>query len=245
MSGRSKLILFLRVIICQMVTSDLHRTRDIPTQIKNPELVERRRRQIADAAVRLFIVNGYDKTTTRQIAGAARLSIGSLYEYFATKEDVLYLVMDSIYREIEQALASASSKGHKGRAALKELIRQYFLACHRKSDYMLLLYQETHVLTRVWRKRVMKNELGITAIFEKVVRAVFEERCSIKPNAGRIQLTAHNISVLAHMWTFRRWALARNWDIEEYIDSQTGFIMAYIDKQLDDVTNEQEESAED
>ena len=30
-------------------------TKDIPTQIKNPELVKRRRRQIVDAAVQLFI----------------------------------------------------------------------------------------------------------------------------------------------------------------------------------------------
>ncbi len=228
-----------------MVTSNLHRTRDIPTQIKNPELVERRRRQIADAAVRLFIVNGYDKTTTRQIASAARLSIGSLYEYFATKEDVLYLVMDSIYMEIEQALASVCSKGSKGRAALKELIRQYFLACHRKSDYMLLLYQETHVLTREWRKRVLTNELAITAIFEKVVRAIFEAGDSKKPNAHHVQLTAHNISVMAHMWTFRRWALARDWKIEDYIESQTKFIMAYIDKQLHSGDGEPCDSAED
>ncbi|MFO7964823.1 MAG: TetR/AcrR family transcriptional regulator [Desulfobacterales bacterium] len=213
--------------------SDLHRTRDIPTQIKNPELVERRRRQIADAAVRLFVLNGYDKTTTRQIARASRLSIGSLYEYFATKEDVLYLVMDTIYQEIEKALSSVCSKGAKGRNALKDLIRQYFLVCHRMSDYMLLLYQETHVLTREWRKRVLKNELGITGIFETIVRAVFEAKGYKNPKSRHIQLTAHNISVMAHMWTFRRWALARDWDIEEYIEYQTGFIMAYIDKQLE------------
>lgn len=70
----------------------LSRTKDIPTQIKNPDLVNRRRRQIADAAVQLFIDNGFHKTTTRQIARKAGVSIGSLYEYIASKEDVLYLV---------------------------------------------------------------------------------------------------------------------------------------------------------
>ena len=30
-------------------------TKDIPTQVKDPDLVQRRRRQIADAAVQLFI----------------------------------------------------------------------------------------------------------------------------------------------------------------------------------------------
>ena len=52
---------------------------NIPTQIKNQDLVELRRRQIIDAAVQLFIEKGFHKTTTRQIARASGLSIGSLY----------------------------------------------------------------------------------------------------------------------------------------------------------------------
>jgi len=51
----------------------------IPTQVKNQALVTQRRRQIVDAAVNLFIENGFHKTTTRQIAKAAGISIGSLY----------------------------------------------------------------------------------------------------------------------------------------------------------------------
>ena len=45
---------------------DLPRTEDIPTQVKDPDLVKRRRRQIADAAVQLFIEKGFHKTTTRK-----------------------------------------------------------------------------------------------------------------------------------------------------------------------------------
>ena len=40
---------------------ELNRIKDIPTQVKDPELVDRRRRQIADAAVQLFIDKGFDK----------------------------------------------------------------------------------------------------------------------------------------------------------------------------------------
>ena len=90
-----------------------HETQGIPTQVKNQALVAQRRRQIVDAAVNLFIENGFHKTTTRQIAQAAGISIGSLYEYIATKEDVLYLVCDAIHAEIEQGVAEALEPGQK------------------------------------------------------------------------------------------------------------------------------------
>ena len=37
---------------------------EVETQIKNQELVQERRRQIVDAAAKLFIKHGYTKTTT-------------------------------------------------------------------------------------------------------------------------------------------------------------------------------------
>jgi len=100
-----------------------NRTTAIPTQVKDPDLVERRRRQIADAAVRLFIEKGFHKTTTRQIARTAEISIGSLYEYFTCKEDILYLVCDFIHSEMEQGVASAMAKASGGRDALAKVIR--------------------------------------------------------------------------------------------------------------------------
>ena len=70
--------------------------KNVETQVKDTILVEQRRRQIVEAAVRLFIKKGFHKTTTREIAKVAGFSIGSLYEYIGSKEDVLFLVCDAI-----------------------------------------------------------------------------------------------------------------------------------------------------
>ena len=85
------------------------RTKDVPTQIKDLDLVKQRRKQIIDASVKLFVENGFHKTTTRQIAKASGFSIGSLYEYVASKEDVLYLVCDAIHAEVEKSVADILS----------------------------------------------------------------------------------------------------------------------------------------
>ncbi|UCF90227.1 MAG: TetR/AcrR family transcriptional regulator [Desulfobacterales bacterium] len=203
----------------------LHRIKDIPTQVKNPELVERRRRQIAEAAVKLFMAQGFHKTTTRQIAQAAGFSIGSLYEYFTSKEDILYLVCDSIHAEVERGLTEAMSRAAGGRNILAEVIREFFMVCHRMSDFILLIYQETHSLPSQWRKKVLENELRITGLLVETLARIASSGELPYLDERSIELAAHNISVLGHMWTFRRWYLARHYRIEDYVKLQTEFII--------------------
>ena len=200
-------------------------TKDITTQIKNPDLVQRRHRQIIDAAVQLFIQQGFHKTTTRQIARATGFSIGSLYEYITSKEDVLYLVCDAIHAEIEQGVSDALNRSEKGRNSLAEVIREYFLVCNRMNDHILLIYQETQSLPPQWRNKVLENEVRITGIFMGVLAKLIStgELPALKEKF--IELVAHNITVLGHMWTFRRWYLARHYRIEDYIELQSEFIL--------------------
>jgi AcrR family transcriptional regulator len=198
---------------------------DIPTHIKNKHLVERRRRQIVDAAVGLFLQHGFHKTTTRQIAKAARISIGLLYEYISTKEDILYLVCEAIHAEMEEAVHQALERVQDSSGTLEAVLKEYFSVCHRMSDHILLIYQETQSLPAKWRKVVLENELNITGLFTGVLAELIHK--GELPDLGEqtLELVAHNISVLGHMWTFRRWFLACHYTIDEYIRLQTDFIL--------------------
>jgi AcrR family transcriptional regulator len=197
----------------------------IPTQVKDPNLVERRRRQIADAAARLFVEKGFHKTTTRQIARAADISIGSLYEYFTTKEDILYIVCDFIHTEMERGVATAMADASGGRDALAKVIREYFMVCHRMSDFILMIYQETQSLPRQWQRRVLENELRITGLLVGVLARLSKSGELPHLDERSIELTAHNIVVMGHMWTFRRWFLGKHYSIEDYIALQTAAIL--------------------
>lgn len=200
----------------------------VPTQIKNPELVLERRRQIVDSTVHLFVEHGYHKTTTRMIAKAAGFSIGSLYEYVGSKEDVLYLVCEAIHAEVERAVGETISGEVRGKQTLAEVIREYFIVCDSMSDHVLLMYQVTQFLPKKWQSRVLENELRITDIFIQVI-----EKLSGKADFPLIQtetvtMLAHNISVLGHMWAFRRWDLARHFTLDEYIGYQTDFVLGRL-----------------
>jgi len=199
--------------------------RNIPTQIKNKELVERRRRQIVDAAVELFLQKGFHKTTTRQIARAAGISIGLLYEYISAKEDILFLVCEAIHAEMQQAVTEALARAEAGARTLEAVIREYFLVCHRMSDHILLIYQETQSLPGKWRRLVLENEIHITGLFTKALAGMSASGELPDLSDRTMDLIAHNISVLGHMWAFRRWYLACHYTIEEYTSLQTAFIL--------------------
>ena len=200
----------------------------VPTQIKNPELVLERRRQIVDSTVHLFVEHGYHKTTTRMIAKAAGFSIGSLYEYVGSKEDVLYLVCEAIHAEVERAVEETISGEVRGKQTLAEVIREYFTVCDSMSDHVLLMYQVTQFLPKKWQARALENELRITDIFVQVIEKL-SGKCDFPfIQAKTVTMLAHNISVLGHMWAFRRWDLARHFTLEEYINYQTDFVLGRL-----------------
>ena len=40
-----------------------------------------------------------------------------------------------------------------------------------------------------------------------------------------VELLAHNIMIIAHAWTFRRWELQKRFTLEEYTDMQIRFLL--------------------
>ncbi|MCW5871658.1 MAG: TetR/AcrR family transcriptional regulator [Candidatus Eremiobacteraeota bacterium] len=62
------------------------------------------RQQILDTALGLFAEQGYAKTTLRQIASRAGVSLGLTYRYFARKEELVAALYEQLTRETETAV---------------------------------------------------------------------------------------------------------------------------------------------
>jgi AcrR family transcriptional regulator len=54
--------------------------------------IDRRRAEILAVAARIFADKGYANTTTREIANAADVAEGTLYNYFASKREILLAI---------------------------------------------------------------------------------------------------------------------------------------------------------
>ncbi len=147
--------------------------REIKTSVKDESLIEMRREQMIQGAVKLFKEKGFHRTTTREIAKEAGFSIGTLYEYIRTKEDVLFLVCDSIYNEVNDRLyVLANEEGTvKG---LRSAIQQYFELIDDMSDEFVVMYQETKSLPKDALQYVLKKEMQMVALFENILQSCVE-----------------------------------------------------------------------
>jgi AcrR family transcriptional regulator len=65
--------------------------------------LNRRRHEIFGAAIKLFVEKGYNETSMREIAQATGLGKSTLYDYFASKEEILitFVVEEVRYMTIE------------------------------------------------------------------------------------------------------------------------------------------------
>lgn len=97
---------------------------------------ERSRRQILDAALKLFSTQGFRATSTREIALAAHISTGALYHQFPDKEMILQSLLDEYWDAIgsrdfpfNQALMSGAfpddllALAHAARESVKQYRR--------------------------------------------------------------------------------------------------------------------------
>ncbi|WP_243387120.1 TetR/AcrR family transcriptional regulator [Bacillus kexueae] len=201
--------------------------RPVPASVKDERLIQKRREQMVKGAVSLFKEKGFHRTTTREIARAAGFSIGTLYEYIRQKEDVLYLVCDTIYDEVRERLEQELDMKQGTVDSLKRAIANYFRVVDEMQDEVLVMYQEVKSLSKDALPYVLKKELEMVGMFESII-----EGCV---NKGEFDLTkseqrlvAHNIFVQGQMWAFRRWALHKMFSLEEYIVLQTNVILKGI-----------------
>jgi AcrR family transcriptional regulator len=61
---------------------------------RTPKVVEDRREQILDAALRAFAQKGFARTTNKDIAREAGITPGLIYHYFASKEALFRAIID-------------------------------------------------------------------------------------------------------------------------------------------------------
>lgn len=189
--------------------------RQVPTLVKDELLIIKRRTQMIKAAVKLFKDKGFHRTTTREIARESGFSIGTLYEYIGSKEDILYLVCDAVYEEVTDRLNRLLVKKFSGMERFRQMVTALFQVMDEMQEEVLVMYQEVKSLPKESLTYVLEKEVSMTENIRNIIlQCRTEDVLDITDDEAF--LMAENIMVKGHMWTFRRWVLQRRFTLEQY-----------------------------
>lgn len=138
------------------------------------EAIRGKKETIEDAARELFIKQGFHATSMRDISKYAEVSLGNLYNYYATKEAIFESIINQyqevvdeklrvIFTEIDEPLEPANLR--KLGEMLGELVNQ-------NSDYWLLMYIDVLEFQNRHFRRMFE---GLTEKFRGVFLEKFKE----------------------------------------------------------------------
>ncbi|WP_419465971.1 TetR/AcrR family transcriptional regulator [Bacillus spongiae] len=210
----------------------MRKKREVHASVKDQKLIQRRRDEMIRGAVTLFKEKGFHRSTTREIAKAAGFSIGTLYEYIGQKEDVLYLVCDSIYDGVKEKLEEMNVNAGTIEN-LKLGIAHYFRVMDEMQDEVLVMYQEVKSLSKDALPYVLKKELEMVSMVEALIKSYMDHE-HIDYRQQEVHILAQNIFVQGQMWAFRRWTLQKSYTLDEYIELQTNYLLSGIQMKAGD-----------
>jgi len=183
--------------------------KEIKTRIKNPKLIDLRRKQIIDGAIQLFTAKGFHSATVREIADAAGLTMGSLYNYIRSKEDIIYIVYDYITRILREEVIDAIAGIKDPKERLKVALRQNLNTIYEYQDIVMFIYKASTFLDRESLHEVLARETEYIELFENLLRDYFKE---VKVDETRLRLAADLLTYIPVIMTFRRWSLRRRFE---------------------------------
>jgi TetR/AcrR family fatty acid metabolism transcriptional regulator len=94
--------------------------------VAEQERIDRRRAQILAAASRVFARQGFHRTTVREVAREAGIADGTIYLYFASKQELLLALLGELARVGERPADFAALAGMDARAFLDAYLHRRF-----------------------------------------------------------------------------------------------------------------------
>jgi len=187
----------------------------------DPELADSKQRRIIEEASAVLFEKGFHGTSIRDIASACGMSMGQLYHYISSKDDILYLMHKHSQELWYQRLSEAGFDDITNpveRLAYALRLSLEFIDEHR--DLYLFIFTESKYLDREHLRVVLelddKNVVGF-------YRGLLADIPGLPLTADEAETASNLIEFISVFLALRGWNLDRS-KTAEHID----FLMAFL-----------------
>ena len=141
-----------------------------------------RQQEILQAARELFTQKGYHETTLDEVAHHAGFGKGTLYNYFSSKEELLYAIIDQLVQEMTAlAETAAGAASTDARTQFSRFARSVLTHARDNADLMQLIIREVKRLDSPDKnKRMQEIKERIIAVWQTLAKPLENEMAAGK-----------------------------------------------------------------
>lgn len=182
---------------------------------------------LVDATARILVREGYDKASTNHIADVAGVSIGSLYQYFPSKEALVAAVIDRHNREIMQVVRGALTeiRSQPIESAVRRVVGAAIDAHRVDPELHRVLAEQIPRTGRL--ENVEASNREAFALFRAYLEAHSDELRSIDIGLAAF-VCATSIEALTHTAVLHQSGMLSDEGVGTLIDETTRLIVGYL-----------------
>ncbi|HDI59667.1 MAG TPA: TetR/AcrR family transcriptional regulator [Desulfobacteraceae bacterium] len=209
--------------------SDLYRE----TLARHPEAVRvkkeatavRNLERIFAAALKVANEKGFAAMTLRDLSAATGMSMGALYAYFSSKEELLAMLQEQHRSVTRRILEQALDRRRDPMERLRAAVRIHLYLSEAMQPWFFFAYMEARHLPAAERKKSMESELATEKLFEDLMTEAVAAG-ALAPRDCR--MAASLTKAMVQDWYLKRWKHAgRRITVDQYADAVLDAVESY------------------
>jgi AcrR family transcriptional regulator len=193
---------------------DFYRDNRATIKIKKEEVAVKNLTTIVNTTLKLSYKKGFDGMSLRDLSRESGLSMGALYSYFASKEELLSMIQFQGQVAVEKILRDHIDQDTDPGSKLRNAIRTHLYLSELMKNWFYFFFMETKNLNKKYRKISVESEL----MTERVITDILEEGVKRKAFViDNVLLTGSIIKAMMQDWYLKQWKYTqRNIPVEKY-----------------------------
>lgn len=208
------------------ICREIFRENQQSIKIKKEPVAVKNLVNIFNTTLRLSNEKGFHTMSLRNLSSASGLSMGALYSYFSSKDELLEMIQKQGRRIAGKVLLDHLNPDDAPPVKMRTMIRAHLYLTEVMQPWFYFAYMETKNLDRTQRKRSIENELFTEQFFLDIL-VEGQEKGVYK--AFDPTLTAGAIKALLQDWYVKRWKYTRR---RVSVEAYAGFMIAFVESAI-------------
>lgn len=211
-------------------------------KIKKEPVGVRNLTTIFQATLKLSNEKGFQAMSLRDLCRETGLSMGALYSYFSSKDELLNIIQDQGRRITAKILSDHIQRERLPWEKLKTAVRAHLYLSEVLQGWFFFSYMETRFFQKEEHKKAIASELYTEQMFVDILEEGKRNGIFFHENSV---LTASVLKAMLQDWYLKRWKYSRrNVSVDAYADFLISFVGRFVmSTETDAITRRNQDGA--